>query len=182
MALVFCTACGADLEKVVREASDSDKVTTLAPADESELTMELAGNILSHAAESISKGEKVMAILGYDTRIGRKMQRAEAATAEEAKAIGEANLNANSMHSLRAVLLYTDDTTIYIKIRSYSQGRQPALLALPYRPPGAGLPVDFGKAAFREGVAPEESAGFLRAIGRGIDSYPEGARLLGDVL
>lgn len=60
--------------------------------------MELAGNILSHAAESISKGEKVMAILGYDTAAGRKMQRVEAASAQEAKAIGEANLDANSMH------------------------------------------------------------------------------------
>lgn len=176
IALGLCTACGADLEKVVREASDSTRVTTLAPADESELTMELAGNILSHAAESISKGEKVMAILGYDTAAGRKMQRVEAASAQEAKAIGETNLDANSMHSLRAVLLYTDETTIYIKIRSYSQGRQPALLVLPYRPPAAGLLL--GDPAIREGAAPEETAGFLRALQRGIDSYAPGASVL----
>ena len=186
MVVLSCTACGADLEKVIRQANSVSKVTTLAPATEKELVMELAGNITSHALLDLSITGTFKAVVGYDNDAGRKLKRIAAGSPDDCRAMGESIVSGNQMNAIRSVFLYPGEfqsasgmisNGLYIRIRINSEAGEPLLLMIPYTKPPSGL--SFGKPRFQESGAltEEEQKQMLTAFNRGIESFPEGAAI-----
>ena len=155
---------------------------TIRASSSIERAAELAGFFAAHAVWSVSDGETLIPLVGFESPDGkRQMTRIIAERLEEGAARGKDWLARNQVGAARAVLVFDGYITVgtektdalHITIRDYAQRDVEITIAVPYRPArhaggfaihrlkllgvkGAEADRDSIIAAFRAGIAKHE--------------------------
>lgn len=146
---------------------------------------ELAGFFAAHAVWSVSDGETLIPLVGYETADGkRQMHRLVAERVEDGAARGKAWLAKPPEPAVRAVLVYDGYITLktdkmdalLVTLRDYTHGEAEITIAVPYRPAShaKGFAVHRPKFFGFKGAAPEWQA-IGTALWAGIAQHDKGA-------
>jgi hypothetical protein len=147
--------------------------------------MELAGFFTAHAVWSVSDGETLIPILGFETQGGqRQMARLVGERLEEGVARGQEWMANNPDGAARAVLIVDAFITLpgsktdalIATIRDFTNDDAEITMAIPYRPAShaSGFAVHRPKFLDFKGPEPDwKSVG--EALWRGIESHEKGA-------
>ena len=169
------------LVSVSRLAADSAQ----AAKGPMQATAELAGFFAAHAVWSVSDGETLIPLVGYETADGqRQMTRLAAERLEDGAARGKAWLAKPPVSAVRAVLVYDGYITVktekmdalLVTMRDYTRGDAEVTIAVPYRPAkvGKGLAVHRPTFLGFKGAEPDwESLG--SALWAGVAQHEKGS-------
>ena len=147
-------------------------------------TAELAGFFAAHAVWSMSEGEVLVPILGFEQADGtRSLLRLMADELQEAVAQGEAWLGENPEKASRAVLVFDGYITLksgkidalVIKARRFSPARASFTLAIPYRPASHRKGFAVHRPKFLEIAEDQPVEQIGEALFRGVDQHEQGA-------
>lgn len=154
---------------------------------------ELAGFLAAHAVWSVSDGETLTPILGFETAGGeRQMNRLMADELQEAVERGQRWLKTNPQSASRAVLVFDAfveledgrSDALVVEARNYGPGPSAFTMALPYRPvdrPG-GFAVHRPKLLSIDGIADDAVEELVESFFRGVDGHERGAAVWNDHL
>lgn len=145
----------------------------------------LAGFLAAHAIWSISDGEMLIPMLGFETAEGtRNLHRFVAERVEKGVEEGKERLVRNPDRAVRAALVYDGYITLptgkvdalLVDIRGYGNPPRSLLMAVPYRPANSpqGFAVHRPKFLSFEGPKPDYAA-TGSAFFEGVDSHDKAA-------
>jgi len=148
---------------------------------------QLAGFLAAHAVWSVSDGETLIPLMGFETRYGkRQMHRFMADRIEVGVREGQERLAANAEGATRAVLIYDGFITLptgkvdalLVDIRDYGLPSRSLLMAVPYRPASSpqGFAVHRPKFLSSSGPEPDYQA-VGSAFFEGVDSHDKAASI-----
>src|SRR5437773_137170 len=150
-----------------------------------ESAAKLAGFLTAHAIWSVSNGETLIPMLGFETPDGtRQLHRFVAERVEKGVEEGKDRLARNPDEAARAALVYDGFITLptgkvdalLVDIREYGKPPRSLLMAVPYRPAASphGFAVHRPKFLSFDGPAPDYQVA-CSAFFEGVDSHEKAA-------